>query len=152
VTVGPVVNHVGLCVIDIDRARRFYVGALDFEPWFDLRPPDYPSDKLLGLRAPLGMTCVYLRKADFVLELLGYAEAGTTEPRARTMNEPGLTHISFAVEDLADTCARVEQLGGRVISETDIGSAIFIRDPDGQLIELLPMGYRDQLPPSEGDR
>jgi len=24
---------------------------------------------------------------------------------------------------------------------------LFIRDPDGQLLELLPSGYRDRLPP-----
>ena len=142
---GPVVNHVGLCVTDIERARRFYVEALDFQPWFDLRPPDYPSEKLLGLRAPLGMTCVYLRKGDFVLELLAYAEAATSEPRARTMNEPGLTHLSMSVDDVDDVCRRVPDYGGEVLEDSNIGAGIFVRDPDGQLIELLPMSYRTRL-------
>ena len=32
-----------------------------------------------------------------------------------------------------------------VLADTNIGAAIFIRDPDGQLLELLPMSYREQL-------
>jgi lactoylglutathione lyase len=145
----PLVNHVGHCVTDLERSRRFYIEALDFEPWFELRPPDEPSDRLLGLRAPLGMTCVYLRAGEFVLELLHFA-AGSVETHQRVMNEPGLTHLSLAVEDLAATCARVEELGGTVLTETNIGAAVFVRDPDGQLLELLPLGYRDQLPPLPG--
>ena len=36
-----------------------------------------------------------------------------------------------------------------MLDDTGIGLAIFVRDPDGQLIELLPMAYRDNLAPSE---
>ena len=39
------------------------------------------------------------------------------------------------------------ELGGTVVEGTDIGAAIFVRDPDGQLVELLPSTYRDHLPP-----
>jgi hypothetical protein len=42
----------------------------------------------------------------------------------------------------------VQEHGGTVLVDTDIGAAVFIRDPDGQLIELLPMTYRDNLPPA----
>ena len=35
---------------------------------------------------------------------------------------------------------------GEVGSPTpNIGAAVFVRDPDGQLVELLPMGYRRHL-------
>jgi catechol 2,3-dioxygenase-like lactoylglutathione lyase family enzyme len=150
VSATPVVNHVGHCVADLDRARRFYVEALGFEPWFEIAPPDAPSDRLLGLRAPLGMQCVYLRMGEFVLELLHFTEVDTVDAPARVMNQLGLTHLSFAVEDLAAACDRVEQFGGAVLTETDIGAAVFVRDPDGQLLELLPSGYRDHLPPVPG--
>jgi hypothetical protein len=34
----------------------------------------------------------------------------------------------------------VADLGGEVLADTDLGGiAVMIRDPDGQLIELLPM-------------
>ncbi len=61
------------------------------------------------------------------------------------MNEPGLTHISVSVDDIPETCTMVRAYGGEVLDDTDIGSGIFVRDPDGQLIELLPMAYRDSL-------
>jgi predicted enzyme related to lactoylglutathione lyase len=81
-----------------------------------------------------------------VLELLHFAAAGQTLPyRARTMNEPGLTHISLSVDDLDATLARVAEFGGEVVAGSNIGAAAFIRDPDGQLVELLPMTYRRQL-------
>jgi hypothetical protein len=30
--------------------------------------------------------------------------------------------------------------------QTHVGAAVMIRDPDGQMLELLPMGYRASLP------
>jgi hypothetical protein len=42
---------------------------------------------------------------------------------------------------------RAVECGGQIIEESDVGAALFVRDPDGQLIELLPEGYRDSLPP-----
>jgi catechol 2,3-dioxygenase-like lactoylglutathione lyase family enzyme len=77
---------------------------------------------------------------------LHYGADGQTQPfRPRTMNEPGLTHLSLSVDDIAATCARVPEYGGEVVASTDIGAAIFVRDPDGQLVELLPMTYRTAL-------
>src|SRR5262249_29518724 len=35
-----VFNHVGLCVADGSRSRRFYEGLLGFEFWWELEPPD----------------------------------------------------------------------------------------------------------------
>jgi hypothetical protein len=62
------------------------------------------------------------------------------------MNEPGLTHISVSC-DIDDICSRIGDYGGEVLEDTNIGFGVFVRDPDGQLIELLPMTYRDNLEP-----
>lgn len=142
-----VFNHLGQCVTDLERSRRFYVEALAFEPWREINPPDSPSDKLLRLPPPIDMTACYLRRDGLVLELLHFAGEGARPPapKDRAMNEPGLTHISVSVDDIPATCKRVEQHGGSVLVDTDIGFGIFVRDPDGQLIELLPMAYRDSL-------
>jgi hypothetical protein len=32
-----------------------------------------------------------------------------------------------------------------VLTETDVGVAIFVRDPDGQLLELLPLSYAEHV-------
>jgi catechol 2,3-dioxygenase-like lactoylglutathione lyase family enzyme len=141
-----VMNHIGHCVTDLERASRFYEELFGLERWRELKIPDEPSDRLLQVDAPLGMTARYLRKGDFVLELLHFDREGNPPARKRPMNEPGLTHLSFSVDDIHKTAARAAELGGTVAVETDIGAAVFVRDPDGQLIELLPMGYRRSLP------
>ena len=95
------------------------------------------------------MTASYLVLDGFVLELLHYGAPGATAtPRPRTMNEPGLTHLSISVEDIHATAEKAVAHGGQLIGDSDIGVALFIRDPDGQLLELLPLTYRDRLPPA----
>ena len=137
-------NHLGHCVSDLARSRRFYEELLGFEVERELHPPDDPSSTLLRLPKPLGMTALYLRRDGLVLELLHF-ESGTKPARERAMNEPGLTHVSVSVDDVDAVCARVAEYGGEVVADTNIGVAIFIRDPDGQLLELLPMSYREHL-------
>ena len=62
------------------------------------------------------------------------------------MNEPGLTHISLSVDDIDATLrAASPSSAARWSPARNIGAAVFIRDPDGQLLELLPMAYRRQL-------
>jgi predicted enzyme related to lactoylglutathione lyase len=63
------------------------------------------------------------------------------------MNEPGLTHLSISVDDVRAVAEKAVEFGGQIIEESDLGMALFIRDPDGQLLELLPEAYRSGLPP-----
>ena len=139
-------NHVGQCVTDLDRSKRVYCELLGFVVEREISPPDESSAQLMSLAPPLAMTAAYLVRDGLVLELLHFAAAGQTQPfRERTMNEPGLTHLSLSVDDIDDVCARVPEYGGEVITASNIGAAVFVRDPDGQLLELLPMVYRRHL-------
>jgi lactoylglutathione lyase len=138
-----VVNHVGQCVADLDRATRFYVELLGFTVDRRLSVPDEGAGPLLGIAPPVGLTAVYLRRGDFQLELLAYDRPGNPPYQPRAMNEPGLTHLSYSVDDLDGTVDRVTALGGEVV--TRLPFAAMVRDPDGQLLELLPMAYRRQV-------
>jgi lactoylglutathione lyase len=138
-----VVNHVGLCVTDVERSRRFYEAVLGFTHQRDLEVPDAAASKLLQVPEPVGCTAVYLERDGFVLELLHFDRDGNAPPRARSFTEPGLTHLSFSVDDVAAACQLVTEHGGEVLTDTDVGGlAINVRDPDGQVLELLPMSYR----------
>jgi lactoylglutathione lyase len=146
VTDSAAFNHVGQCVTDLERSKRFYCELFGFRVDREINPPDEGSAQLLRLDAPLAMTACYLVRDGLVLELLHFAADGRTQPyRARAMNEPGLTHISLSVDDVSATLARVADFGGEVVTGSNIGVAAFIRDPDGQLVELLPMTYRKQF-------
>ena len=69
--------------------------------------------------------------------MTSFADIELEEPRARVVNEPGLTHLSLGVDELEPALAAVVDHGGEVLDDTDIGVAVFVRDPGGQLIELL---------------
>jgi catechol 2,3-dioxygenase-like lactoylglutathione lyase family enzyme len=143
----PVYNHTGQVVTDLERSKRFYREVLGFELWYEMTLPDEPSAQLLGLVPPLGSTTTYLVLDGFVLELIYFSADGAQAPyRARTMNEPGLTHLSVSVDDIKATAERAVEYGGQIIEGTDVGVAVFIRDPDGQLLELLSAAYPENRP------
>jgi lactoylglutathione lyase len=110
----------------------------------ELQPPDDPSAKLLRLEPPLGMTALYLQRDGLVLELLHFSGRPGRPYQARAMNDPGLTHVSLSC-DLERVVPRIAELGGEVLGDTDIGFGVFVRDPDGQLLELLPLAYAERL-------
>ena len=141
-------NHSGQVVTDLARSKRFYQEVFGFKFWYEITPPDAMTAKLSCLSPPLGVTASYLTLDGLVIELMHYSAPGATAPfRPRTMNEPGLTHLSISVEDVRAAAEKAVEYGGQVIEESDVGAAIFIRDPDGQLLELLPLSYRARLPP-----
>jgi catechol 2,3-dioxygenase-like lactoylglutathione lyase family enzyme len=141
-----VLNHTGLCVSDADRSVRFYTEVLGFRYWREFQPPDELAAPLLGLEPPLDHFNVYLRLGSCVLELLAFRGSPPQPPAVRrVMNELGLTHLSISVPDIPATCEKVVEYGGTVEAATDIGLAVMVRDPDGQLIELLTMEYAQRV-------
>lgn len=131
------VTHVGLCVDDLVAAERFYVDGLSFTRLRDLSPPDGVTSKLLRIPRPVGLTAVYLGLGDFVLELLHFDRPTDAPRRERLMTERGLTHVSITVDDIAATVEQVVAHGGEVLADTDITVAVLVRDPDGQIVELV---------------
>ena len=141
-------NHTGQVVTDLERSKRFYQEVFGFRFWYEIQPPDEATSKLNCLEPPLEITASYLVLDGFVLELMAYGAEGAVNPyRPRAMNDPGLTHLSISVDDVRAAAAKVVEHGGEIIEESDVGLALFVRDPDGQLLELLPADYRDRLPP-----
>jgi lactoylglutathione lyase len=142
-----VFNHVGLCVTDRGSSRRFYVQLLGFQFWWELDPPEEPTAKLLQLDPPVGLHATYLIRDGFVLELLDYSGRPLDQGSRRVMDQTGLTHISLSVSNLAEVLQKVPQFGGSIVEETVTAGSAMIRDPDGQLLELLADGWLAALPP-----
>jgi catechol 2,3-dioxygenase-like lactoylglutathione lyase family enzyme len=137
---AAVVNHVGQCVADLARAKRFYVELFGFEVDREIAVPDAAVGSFLGVEPPVGLTVVYLRLGEFQLELLAYDRPGSPEYRPRVLNEPGLTHLSLSVLDLDLVVDRVAELGGSVV--TRHRRSAFLRDPDRQLVEVIERDRR----------
>jgi lactoylglutathione lyase len=130
-------SHIGLCVTDLARSRRFYEEVFGFRPAFDLRTEGPETPQLLRLEPPLTLDAVYLWLDGLLLELLCFDRQTSPPEHERAMNEPGLTHLSLFVEDVAAVIAAVPKYGGRVRDDTNIGVALFVEDPDGQAIEVI---------------
>ena len=142
-----VFNHVGLCVSDTARSRRFYQGLLGFEFWWELEPPDAGTGQLLQLNKPIGLRATYLIRDGVVLELLAYSHRPLHAGPSRVMDQLGLTHLSLSVSDLAGVLAAAESYGGSVVDGTVSDQSAMIRDPDGQLLELLSDSWLAVTPP-----
>jgi hypothetical protein len=120
---------------------------MGFEFWWELDAPDDGTDQLLQLEKPVGLHATYLVRDGLVLELLDYSGRPVHAGSERVMDQLGLTHISFSVSGLDDVLGKVAEFGGAVIDGTVSPQSAMIRDPDGQLLELLSDGWLSVLPP-----
>jgi catechol 2,3-dioxygenase-like lactoylglutathione lyase family enzyme len=148
-------THVGICVADPERSLRFYRDLLGFTVEHELMVEGEPTDSLLRLRGTK-LRALYLTRDGVRIELLHFASPPAPPRRERTMNEHGLTHLSFRVADLDAMVAGLQAAGVRVLEETVLrfpefqSAACFIVDPDGQLIELVQAPGDPSAPPRSG--
>lgn len=136
------VSHLGLRVRNIERVKRFYE-ALGFVEAKPLAAPDAVSGGLLGITPPIGFEAAYLENDEFVLQLLTLREHPAPKGGERTMIDAGLTHLSIAVGDMAEAQEAVRNAEGVIIAEA--GFACMLRDPEGQLVELIHASVRPVL-------
>ena len=136
------VTHIGVCVSDMQRSIAFYRDVLGFEYAYELRVEGEPSDTLLRLKGGQ-LHAVYLERDGFRLELLQYGSPASPRPApAHAMNDLGFTHLSIQVPSLEEAMAALEKAGVEVLRPTFVkvgnqGGAVFAKDPDGLLIELV---------------
>jgi catechol 2,3-dioxygenase-like lactoylglutathione lyase family enzyme len=139
-------SHVGITVSDFDRAVDFYwrvfgcplVGVADTPPervqsFFGVTGADAPSCRIGWIRVPGGG----------VLEIFAF------EPKQPPVTVPwnriGLTHFSFNVRRLDRWYEYLVSQGVECVSRPERSprghSFFFARDLDGNLIELMDLGY-----------
>jgi len=147
------VTHIGVCVSEIERSLRFYRDVLGFRYLSEIQVAGEPSNTLLQL-PDVDLHAVYLERDGTRIELLHYRKPGhAVGMRPRPMNQLGLTHLSFRVDDLAATLQMIEKAGFAVLERTRIdipafeAGAVFITDPDGTLIELVQSPGDPSAPP-----
>lgn len=135
-------SHVGICVSDRVRSLRFYHDVLGFRFVSEQEVEGRRASTLLRLD-DVGARAIFLEREGVRIDLLYYETPGHEGDRSpRAMNQLGLTHLSFRVDDLDATLAEFAEAGVAILPETRIDGpgrdtkAVFITDPDGTLIEL----------------
>ena len=114
-------THAAVLVTDLDRAKAFYGRVLG------LKEKPRPDFDFPGAWYDIGECELHLMAT---LEALPAAER---RPRRDY-------HISFQVDDLAAAKRTLEEAGLPSRESSSGRGSIFVRDPDGNLIELQPPG------------
>jgi len=133
-------SHIGLCVRDLERSRRFYVDGLGFTEYarFELDRPIAEVD------APCSLTSFFVEKDGLRVELLDFRSPPVFGTPSTRRNQLGLTHLSFVVDDVDAAAAELQSYGGRIVEGTRSGQddpasvqIVFLEDPDGTRVELM---------------
>ncbi len=124
-------THLGICVSDLERSVGFYRDVLGFVEAGRFEPDPASTSRLLEIDCTL--RAVYLERDGWRIELLHYPDPGSTgSSEPRPMNQLGMTHLSFRVENID----RV--LEGSVLAIRDGSSkALMAVDPDGTRLEII---------------
>jgi lactoylglutathione lyase len=118
-------SHVGIRVHDYDRSRAFYA-LLGFEhAWGPVGP-----DNVAAMRHSSGL------ELNFIVNAPGPNAANILMDVAD--KHPGITHLALRVSDVAGVEAALQAAGVAISGRRgeDPVRAVFVRDPDRNVIEL----------------
>ena len=136
------IDHVGINVDDLPAAKAFFLdlglevlGEQDVEgEWVDL---------IIGLRGVRSSVVMMgTPEGGANIELVKFHtpadEKGIQRPSANTL---GMRHITFVVEDIEATVARLEKRGAELVGEIviykDSYELCYLRGPEGMILELV---------------
>lgn len=135
-------THVGICVSELPRSIAFYRDALGFREVGRYAVGDAATATILEVEGA-DLELVYLERDGVRIELLHYPSPGHQgSGERRPMNLLGLTHLSFAVDDVDAVARAITAGGGQVLDQTRASftsgnRGLFALDPDGTRIELI---------------
>ena len=141
-------THLGICVSELSRSIAFYRDALGFREVGRYAANDAATATILEVEG-VDLQLVYLERDGVRIELLHYPSPGHRgSGERRSMNALGLTHLSFAVDDLDAVARAIATSGGRVLEHTRASfksgnRGLFALDPDGTRIELIERPQAD---------
>jgi lactoylglutathione lyase len=135
------VSHIGVCVTDIERSRRFYRDGLGFQEVAQFEV-GLEFGAVMEVEGTLELTSVFLRREGVSIELLGYRNRAVEgDGTRRKMTQLGLTHLSLLVQDVDAVAEHLRGFGGTVLPSTRLSAAsgefVYCLDPDGIRIELM---------------
>lgn len=134
-------DHVGIIVGDLEAATAFFL-ELGLEAGDTGSVEGELVDRIVGLdRVRSELRFMKTPDGHSQLELVKFHSPPTPDgdPDAPA-NAPGLRHLTFAVDDVDATVARLQALGAELVGEVvSYGNAYrlcYIRGPEGIIVEL----------------
>ena len=135
-------NHVGISVANLERSIAFYRDLLGMQVIQEVSFEGERYEFILGLKGAKGRIAI-LRIGNLELEFFEFVHpTGQLADPNRPVCDHGIAHFAVQVEGLAGLYARLKDAG--VVFHCppiDFGCAIatYLRDPDGNVIEMLQM-------------
>jgi len=124
--IARAVNHVSLPVRDLDRALAFYRDFLGLP---------------LAPRPDLGIGGAWLDAGNAQIHLIVVPEGIEVDRPPPSLN-PMASHLAFTIDDHEAVLARVHQHGLEVLDAAARVGQMWVRDPDGHVIELISAAAR----------
>jgi catechol 2,3-dioxygenase-like lactoylglutathione lyase family enzyme len=139
-------HHVGLTVGDLEASIDFYCALLDAVVKERSTSSGPEIETLTGLPGASLLTADLELRDGAIVELIQYVSPPAAKLVQRR-NQPGHTHVGFAVDDIdaihARLAARDSSPPARPIVINEPGSAwhgarvMYVDDPDGRTVELV---------------
>jgi glyoxylase I family protein len=115
------VHHVSYSVSDLERSRRFYEDILGLE---EIERPE------------MGLPGAWYGAGNAEVHLIGVPEGVDVGTRPASIT-PLANHQAFEIDDYAKTLEFLEARGVEVLKIGPERGQMWIRDPDGNIIELI---------------
>jgi len=136
----PTAHHVGITVSDLDRAVAFYTDTFDLDVIAEFSVGGDAFADAVDVDGATG-SFAHLDAGGSRIELVEYEPEGSAgEPPE--LNRPGAVHVGFDVDDLDAFYEGLDD-GVETLSRprtTESGTRIlFVRDPEGNLVEVLEL-------------
>jgi catechol 2,3-dioxygenase-like lactoylglutathione lyase family enzyme len=135
--------HRGICVSNIERALRFYAGALGFVPTNEGVADAHVLGLLTGTPEPRLATAQLRNESGVTLELVQFNKpTACGVAQRRPLNKYGLTHFCFWTPNIEASAALLESCGGTPHWHTLVdfkpmsARVMYCSDPDGVRIEF----------------
>jgi catechol 2,3-dioxygenase-like lactoylglutathione lyase family enzyme len=135
-------THIGITVKDLETSIGFYTKNFGFKlvrrgsfnrEFFEANPPLYNLSDISCETALLKTT------NDVQIELFQFSRQMPYEKMS--WNRQGITHIAFAANSVSEICETLKDNGLEFFMKLRIrpdgGKLMWIRDPDGNLIEIM---------------
>jgi catechol 2,3-dioxygenase-like lactoylglutathione lyase family enzyme len=133
-----VIHHAGLRVGDAERASEFYCALGGERLTRPVLLEGRAAEQVVGIDGAR-LRIAMIGFGEGALELFEVLDPAPDWARAPVIGT--IPHVCLQVDDVDAALARAEELGGRriwpAVDRFGAGRAIYLRDPDGNALELL---------------